>query len=353
VTDATATKPTTLRERLGPRVMGTQEYIGSQLFVSVVLQLVLTALIASLAVSRAAGHRLSATAVAAIMIGGPAFNTVINSLISFFGGARDVTRGMVKRDGTEKPSPDRDPLTPGALWSRALTNALIAAAWGAGLGFLAYAVLNNQQASYWLLFVGMLAAGGIASVVTGLIGQAQGIQLAFDKPASCTPHSARRRAWVELAPVALIVAILHSLASWVLFHDYAVHSQFGTHVLTEHEVYADVLTSMVLVPFLIAYLVMDRAGFAEARLGLVAFDDPSAQIPQPKALFGTQVFVYVAVAVLVIATPVAKLVTPEQPTLVHAMIVRGVLAGIAAWIAGAFYYLRAAGNAAASQGVSS
>ncbi len=348
MTTETAAKPTTLRARLAPRVMGTQEYIGTQVFVGIVLEFVFTAIIAALATSRATGHRLSATAVAGILIAAPPFNAFISGLSGFFGGVRETARGMVTRDGSEKPSPDADPLTPRALWGRALANSGIAAAWGTGLGFLAYAVLNQRQASYWVLFVGVLAATGVTSVVSSLFGQAQGVRLAFDKPARCRPRSARRRAWLELAlPIAAAVATLHALATWVLFHDYAVHAQFGAHILTEPEIFADTIT-IVAIYFVLAFYIAGRAGEAEARLGLVTFDDRAVQVPASKALFGPQIFAYIALFIVAVVQPLAKLVTPQQPTLVEAMIVRGFMAFVVVYLASAFAYIRAAGNATAA-----
>jgi hypothetical protein len=96
-----------------------------------------------------------------------------------------------------------------------------------------------------------------------------------------------------------------------------------------------------------AAFILGRAGRAEATLGLVAFEDPDAQIPEKKSLLGVQAYVYAGLAIMFVGAPLVRLIIPEYPSLATAMIARGVLAGALAFLAGGIAYVRGAANTTA------
>lgn len=330
------------RKLLRPLPM--RDYLAFNTIIAVVVEVVQAAVIAGLAASRANGHRLTAVQTAIFLAAGAIFAVGIGSLISFYSGLSEAAAGLVLRD--EKPrgaSSATDPFAPRALWGRAALAAVVAAAWGTGLGLLVVAVLDGRQAGYPILFVGLLVAGGGASVARGLIGRAAGAAVALDPPQNVRARPVRRRAWLELAlPLAALVGVVNAAFTWLLFHDYAVGAQFGAHVLTEQQVLADVAT-LVVVNSLIVSFICGRAGRAEAAMKLVTFEDAATQIPDAKAGFGVQIFVYTVFAALV-ATSLVRFLLPALPNLWEAMVARAFLAAGTAFVAAGFAYVRGAAN---------
>jgi hypothetical protein len=288
-------------------------------------------------------HRLDPTASAVVLIGAAGIATLLVSVYSFFVALADTAAGLVTKDGTEKPSPDGDLLSPGSLWGRVLVFGLTGAAWGAGLTFLALAALNRREQHFVGLFVGVFAAAGVASITAGIASTALGIRFALDVPPAAKVRSARRRAWRDLAlPFSVLFALFTGAFTVLLFHDYHTGAQFSSHVLTEKEILAD-LPLQIIGAVAITNFALGRAGRAEATLGLVSFDDPDRQAST--SAFGVQMLVYIALFVTVLGGALARFVLPSYPTLIASVIARGGLAFVAAFLAGGVAYTRGAINA--------
>jgi hypothetical protein len=290
------------------------DYLSSQTFVRMVLEVTTAATTAGYAVSRVTSHRLSATSSAVVLIGAAAFATLLVSVYSFFVALSDTASGLVTKDGTERPSPNVDVLSAGRLWGRVALFGVTGAAWGAGLTFLALAALNRREQHFVGLFVGVFAAAGVASITAGIASTALGIRFALDVPKAAKVRSARRRAWRDLAlPMSVLFALFVGAFTVLLFHDYHTGAAFTKHVLTEKEILAD-LPLQVIGAVAIGNFALGRAGRAEATLGLVSFDDPERQTT--RSVFGVQALVYVALVVAVAGGALARFVLPAYPTLV-------------------------------------
>ena len=336
-----------LGEQLRPRVLPVRDYLGSNVFVNAVIQLLVGAGIAGLAVSRANGHRLPPTAMAVMLAVGALFGVCFASVGSFFTGLADTVGGLVSRDDRDVGrDAARDPLSTRSIWGRALGAALVAGLWGAGLGVLIVAVLNRRQAGFGVVFVGWLVAVALATVVASLAMGAEGVRTGFRRAPSMTPRPARRRAWREIAlPIAILLGISSGSFTWILFHDYAVGVQFGSRVLTEQQVLADLPVLLAIHIFLAMYF-CGRAGRAEAAMGLVTFEDADTQVPDAKSGYGVQAIVGAIVAV-VLVTSLVRFLLPSLPNLAEAIIARGFLAGAITLLVGGLSYIRGAANVTA------
>jgi hypothetical protein len=169
----------------------------------------------------------------------------------------------------------------------------------------------------------------------------------MDVPAAAAIRSARVRGWRDLAlPFAAFFALVVGAFSVLLFHDYHVGAQFSSHVLTEREVLNDI-TGQVIIAVGIASFALSRAGNAEAKLGLVTFDDPERQTTTRP--FGAQARVYIVLFVLIAGGALTRFLLPAYPNLVETVIARSALAFIAAFLAGGIAYTRGAINAKLGQ----
>jgi hypothetical protein len=336
---------TTLRERFAPRATARMEYLSGQLFFGAIIAVLSAVFLSAYGISRVSSHRLSPGVAAAILIGGAGFNALTQSVVSFFTALHDAAVGVVTKDGTEKPSPEADPLSARAVWGRALAGGLAGAAWGTGLALLALATLNRRETHFLGLFVGVLFTAGVASVAAGLAGNALGVRTALDLPRATTPRPARRRAWLQLGvPFALVFGLFTAAFTLLLFHDYHVGSQFSSHVLTSKEVFADLpIQLLIFVP--LANFVLGRAGRAESVLGLVTYEDPDRELPQSTAIYGVQAMIWVSIIVYFAGGALLRFIVPSYPTLVETAIARGAFAFVALLIAGPMAYMRGAVNA--------
>lgn len=339
-----APKPT-LRERFAPRVTPRLQYLSGQVFSGTVIAVLSAVFLAAYGISRVSSHRLTPGVAAAILIGGAAFNALTQSIVSFYTALHDAAAGVVTKDGTERPSPDSDPLSPRALWGRALAGGLAGGAWGTGLALLALAALNRRETHFLGLFVGVLFTAGVASVTSGLAANALGVRTALDLPRATTSRPARRRAWGQLGvPFAVVFALFTAAFSLLLFHDYHVGSQYSSHVLTGKEIFADLpIQLLILVP--LANFVLGRAGRAESLLGLVTFEDPERELPQSTALYGVQAMIWVSIIIFFAGSALLRFIVPAYPTLVETAIARAAFAFVAVLITGPLAYMRGAVNA--------
>jgi hypothetical protein len=323
------------------------EYLTSQTFIRSTLELISAATVSGYAVSRVTTHRLDPTATAVVLIATSAIATMLVSIYSFFNALSDTTDGRVTRDGTEPPSPATDALSAGRLWGRVLLFGCAGGAWGAGLTLLALAALNRRESHFLGLFVGVFASAGVAAITAGIASTALGIRFGMDVPASARIRSARVRAWRDLAlPFAGFIALVTSAFSVLLFHDYHVGARFSSHVLTEREVLNDIIAQVILAAGLASFA-LSRAGNAEAKLGLVGFDDPERQTTTHP--FGTQARVYVVLIILVVGGALTRFLLPAYPNLTETVIARSALASVTAFFCGGIAYTRGALNAKVAQ----
>jgi len=343
-----APKPT-LRERFTPRAQGRTQYLSGQVFAGLINALISALFVSAYGITRVSSHRLSPATAATILIAGAAINAFITAIVSFYTGLSDAASGLVTKDGTEKPSPDVDVLSAASLWGRAIAGGLGGAAWGTGLAFLALAALNRRETHFLGLFVGVLVTAGVASITSGLAGNALGVRTGLDLPKAIMPRPARRRAWRDLAlPFAIVFGIFAAAFGLLLFHDYHVGAQFSSHVLTEKEILADLPFQVLLITW-IANFVLGRAGKAEATLGLVTFEDPERELPNTKSPYGIQAMVWTAVIVLFAGGSLARFILPSYPTLVEVLIARGAFSLVTAFVIGGMAYMRGAVNTTLEQ----
>ena len=109
-----------------------ESYFRGQLTGNVIQQVVLFAIFASLATSRAASHVLSAAAVCGIATVAAAASAQIGWVSNLYGGAHDRRRGLVAAETDDTAS--ADPFAASTLWRTSLIWAVGAAAWAAAGG---------------------------------------------------------------------------------------------------------------------------------------------------------------------------------------------------------------------------
>src|SRR5437879_8936567 len=118
-----------LRQRFLPRALPVRDYIGLNLIIAVVLELLQAAVISGLAISRANGHRLSATATAVILGVSPVLAVIFGGMLAYFSGLSETLGGLIVRTGAHVDPVEGDPLSVKSLWGRALRAAVVAGAW--------------------------------------------------------------------------------------------------------------------------------------------------------------------------------------------------------------------------------
>ena len=333
---------------LAPKVLPVKEYLGSALFVTAILEVVTAAVLGGLAISRSTSHHLTGAQLAFVLALGAAAGAVTAWLNHFFIGLSDTSFGLVSSDDPPPSLAGTDPLSPGVVWRRALISGALAGLWGVGLALLVFAAMNRKLAGFPIVFVGILVTWGIANLVTAFSGRVQAIRIGLADEIDAAPRPARRRAWRQIAlPLAGFIGLTNAGIAWILFHDYSVGGTFAVaHTLTEQQALSDA-TILILFSLGIARFVSVRAGRAEAKLGLVSFEDVATQVPTARSLFGPQGLVYIYFGGIVLASLI-RFVLPALPNLAEVMVARGVLAAAVAFCASGLSYIRGAANTAAS-----
>lgn len=302
-----------------------------------VQQVLLFLIFGGLATSRAAGHVLSASALAGIVIVAAGTSTIIGWTTNLYGGAFSVLTGAVPAE--EKAAADAfDGRT---LWRTTLLWSLGAAAWaGAGAGLLA-AVLNGRVARFPTVFVALLGLAGVQVLAINNAARRRGMAAATSVAVRSTPL--RRRAWREVAvPFALSQGVLNAGVAWLLFHAYPTGDKAIEGVLTDSTALADAL--LVVVPLTIIFGGVTRyMGAFDAATGRVEFDDVDTQTVSKRSPIGVQFMVYASIVGLVVAR-VIGLVLPTTPSLTAVIVARGLLAFVLVFIAAGIGYVRGACN---------
>jgi hypothetical protein len=314
-----------------------------------VLLALVFAVVAGLAVSRAAAHVLTPGALAALVAGTAATLASTGWVNGVFGGAVGVVRGEVQPP--EQPVDARDPFTFRSLWTGAVVWGLGATVWaGAGAGLAAVA-LDGRRARFAVVFAAMVGLAGTAGLVAGAVARRTGIDATRRiGVATADPVPLRRRAWRQLAlPMAMVQLGVNAALSLLLFHDYTTGDAFAPRALTETVALADVGVTVIIVSCLFAWFA-GRWAEVDAALGRIELDDPASQVVPAKAPIGRQGVVYLGLFSAFVMGPVLGMLLPEAPSLVAVVVVRSVFAATLVYAVCGLAYVRRAVNALAASG---
>jgi hypothetical protein len=307
------------------------------------------AIVAGLAVSRAAAHVLTPTALAVLVAGAAATLASTGWVNGVFGGAVHVVRGAVRP--SERPVEGTDPFSFRSLWTAALVWGLGAAVWaGAGAGLAAVA-LDGRRARFIVVFAALTGIAGTAGLVAGAVGRRTGIDAVRRiDVATAAPVALRRRAWRQLAlPMAAIQVVVNAGLSVLLFHDYTIGDAFAPRALTESVGLADVGVTVLLVSCLFAWFA-GRWAEVDTALGRVVLDDPASQNVSSKARIGRQGVVYLALFSAFVVGPLLGLLLPATPSLAAVVAVRALFAGGLVYVVTGLAFVRSAVNNLATAG---
>lgn len=317
--------------------MTSEESLRSSYIANGVQQVLLFALFAGLATSRADGRVLSAGAIAGIVVVAAATSTIVGWTTNLYAAAFQVLTGEVP--AAEESS--HDEFAGPTLWKTTALWSLGAAAWAAaGAGLLA-AVLNGRVARFATVFVAMACLAGVQVVAISGAARRRGFAAATAPATHSVPL--RRRAWREVAlPYAISQAVLNAGVAWLLFHDYPIGDAALEGVLTDSVALADAL--LIVLPLTLVFGGVTRSmGAFDAATGRVAFDDTDTQTVNPRSPIGVQFMVYTVIVGLVLAR-IAEVVLPPTPSLAAVIVARGALAGVLVFIAAGVGYVRGACN---------
>lgn len=307
-------------------------------------QVVIGAVVAAVATSRAAGHALSPPALVGLVAGWAMTLAVLAWPQGVYAGAAEVLAGEVSVAEPAGP-PDR---TLGPAWRTAVELGAAATAWAVlGAGMVA-AVLNGRSAPWIVVAVTLAGLAGTASVVVDLAGRRYGMAAASAAHTPLDRTPLRRRAWREVAvPLAVLQAAVNGAGAWILFHSYrrpgAIGSGAGP-VLTSRVALADAAVLIVIVGVLTT-ATATAWGSVDGALGRVDVPPDVASLGvSPTSPLGAQAVVYVGVLALILAK-FAQIVLPKAPSLLEVAAARALLAFVMAICAAGFGYARGALNA--------
>ena len=305
-------------------------------------QVVIGAVVAAVATSRAAGHILSPPALVGLVAGWAMTLAVLAWPQGVYAGAAEVLAGVVSVG-----EPDAGPHPLGPAWRTAVELGAAATAWAVlGAGMVA-AVLNGRGAPWIVVAVTLAGLAGTAFVVVDLAGRRYGMAASAARTTlDRTPL--RQRAWREVAvPLAVLQAATNGAGAWILFHSYRRPGAAGGAagpVLTSRAALADAAVLIVIVGFLTTATA--RAwGSVDGTLDRVDVPPDVASLGVgPTSPLGAQAVVYVGVLALVLAK-FAQIVLPKSPSLLEVAAARALLAFVMAICAAGFGYVRGALNA--------
>jgi hypothetical protein len=308
-----------------------------------VVQVVVTLLLASLAVSRAAEDALSPLELCLVVSGAAAAGALVAWPAGLYGGASDLVTGAVLVD-VDPPAID-DPFAWPDPWRRSAGWALAVGLWAAAGTALAAVVLDGRYARLVVVAAGTVLLAGVASTWLDALARARGIaaarQLQARPPA---PLPVRTRAWRQIAlPLAAGQVLVNAGVAWVLFHDAGTPAE----PLTDSVAMADVTLVVVLVTVIFGSLA-GGWGRVDAVLGRVGAAGDDLAGVTAKAPLGPQGVVYIAVAGQLLGR-LATMVLPSEPPLAAVMVVRGLFAGLLCVATVGVAYVRGALNSRAAE----
>ncbi len=311
--------------------------LWSKVRANAVVQVVMAALLAGLAISRAAHGVVDAVDLVVVVAGASLVSASLGLVHGAFQGATDA----LDEPGGPVAEPARDDLfVAGRLWRRAAVITVLAALWSCAGAVVLAAVIGDRAVGYPVVAVSLAVLAGGAAVGVDALGRGIGARAAarwrLRRPAPVPLH---RRAWIQIAlPVGLTQLVAQVIISWVLFHD---AGRAGAPALTSEAVLADALVVVTIIVGLVGSMA-GVWGRLDARTGRVApVDDATTPI-------GGQGLVLLGVTAVLLAGPAGWLV-PADPTLARALLVRGILGGGLAVVAAGLGYVRGVHAAAAEQ----
>lgn len=321
-------------------------YLASKRTAGALTQLVVFLVVAGLAISRARNGALPPTELVLIVAGAALASALVGWPMALYDGATDRLLGRVAPTDAGSTDGVEDPFHGRRLWGQAARWALGAAAWaGCGAVVLA-AVLGQSSAPYLVVAVALVLLAGAVAVAVDTAGRAAGIRSAEGfLRARPDPVDSRRRGWRDIAlPIALSQMLVNAAFAWVLFAGHALCSP-GAPPLLEGQVLADAL---IVVSILTAVFgaVAARWGQLDAAVGRVVVAPEAARGVSAKAPIGGQALIYIVFAGLILAKA-AAFVLPDQPSVARVMLVRGLFAGVLAFVVAGLGYARGAVNGAA------
>lgn len=314
------------------------EHLARSSTAGAVVQVVVTLLIASLAVSRAAEGALSPVELGLVVSGAAATGALVAWPAGLYGGASDLLTGAVVVDAD--PPEMEDPFAWPEPWRRSAGWALAVGLWAAAGTAMVAVVLDGRYARLAVVAAATVLLAGIASTWLDAVARARGIaaarRLQAEPPA---PEPVRARAWRRVAlPLAAGQALVNAGVAWVLFHDYGTAAE----PLTDSVAFADVTLVVVLLTVIFGSLA-GGWGRVDAVLGRVGAAGDAVAGVTAKAPLGPQGIVYIAVAGLLLGR-VARMALPGEPSLAAVMAGRGVFAGLLCFATVGVAYVRGALN---------
>lgn len=304
---------------------------------NVIVQVVVAALLAGLAISRAAHGVVDAVDLVLVVAGASLVSASVGWVNGAFEGAADALDDPMPTQLRARPRVDA--FLPGNLWRRALVVTALAGLWSCAGAVVLAAVIGERSVGFPVVAVSLAVLAGGAAVAVDALGRGVGIASASRwrrvRPATVSLH---RRAWLHVAvPVGITQLVAQVIISWVLFHD---AGRPGAPELTEEAVTADALVVVTILVGLLGAMA-GNWGRVDARIGRVA--PPAGESAQP---IGAQGLVLLGVTAVLLAGPAGWLV-PVDPGLAHTLVVRGALAGVLAVVVAGFGYVRGVHAAAA------
>jgi hypothetical protein len=318
--------------------------------VAVPVVLVITFVVAAVATSRGAAHTLSPLALVTLVGGVAVMLVAIGFPAAMYSGALDVIseEAVLHCEPGCRAEPGDDPWSPRQLWRSSLLWSAVVALWSvAGAGLVAVA-LNGKHSALFVTWIVLAGIAGLAAIVSEVVGRQRGAHAARAVGlAGVTVTPLRRRAWLHVAlPVGICQALVNAGAAWVLFHDYSTGDAFAPKALTRSVALADKLVIVVIISVVFG-MIGAAWGGVDATIGRVSLDEPGVQQVSPKSPMGVQIFVWLAIAGLILAT-LATALLPNLPSLAAVMFVRGLFAGVLVFATTGIAYARGVLNGRAA-----
>ena len=335
----------------GPARTPLTEHLRSTTVGSLGVALVVDLVLAALATSRATAHALTPGALVLVVAGA---SITIGVLVAWPNALYTGAQGVLTEETVLTCEPgcrnevQADPWETGRLWTGTAVMAALLGIWSlAGAGLVTVA-LDGRHARLLVVGAALFGITGLTGTFVEIVGRHRGAHAARALAARGVPAvGLRRRAWKQIAaPVAVMQALVNAGFAWVLFHDYRTGDQFAAHALTKSVALADALVIVVIVAVIFS-AIASSWGSVDALLGRVEPEEPEVQTVSPKSPIGVQGVVYVGVAGFLLGK-LASMALPGTPTLLEVALVRGVYAGVLAFLTTGIAYVRGALNTRAA-----
>lgn len=319
-------------------------YLASKRRSTVIAQVVVLAVVALLAVSRAANGSLPPLDFVVLVGGVTLLLALVTWPAALFEGAADRLSGHVV-PAVDDDGPD--PFHGRRFWHRSLRWSVAATAWAVCGAIVVAAALRGHAAPFPVVVGALVLLAGVVVVALDTSGRAIGARVAgrflTSRP---EPVGLRRRGWRDIAlPFALIQVLANAVFAWLLFAGHALCLPPGTGRLTRGEILADALIVIVLLT-VISGLLANRWGQLDAITGRVVVPEEARAGVTSTNPLGGQALLYLGAAAFGLANGLEWLL-PSNPSLLRVVIIRSLFAGSIAFVAAGLGYARGAVNGAA------